>query len=98
LPKLYRYPTPKREVFIVAYDERKDVHCCSGPRVILISGSAYPLTGWCSYPFMRTFRLNGKYYLESGSACCGCGITIMELFKIEATGLVEAYSDGSLSD
>lgn len=85
-------------MLIVAYDESEDEHFCSGPRVIVINGIAYPLTGWCSYPFMRIFRLNGKYYLESGSACCGCGITIKELFKIEPTGLVEIQSDGSLSD
>jgi hypothetical protein len=98
LPKLYRYPIPKINVFVVAYDESEDGRCCSGPRVILINGTAYPLTGWCSYPFMRIFRLNGEYYLESGSACCDCGITIMELFKIKPTGLVEVHSDGSLSD
>jgi len=98
-PKLYRYPIPEIEVFIVAYDEKEiEDYCCSGPRVILIKGTAYPLTGWCSYPFMRIFRLNGEYYLESGSACCGCGITIMELFKIKQRGPVEVHSDGSLSD
>ena len=99
LPKLYRYPIPEIEVLIVAYDESKNEdYCCSGPRVVLIKGTPYSLTGWCSYPFMRIFRLNEEYYLESGSACCGCGITIKELFKITKKGPVKVHSDGSLSD
>jgi hypothetical protein len=95
LPKVYRYPIPKIEAFIVAYDKSADV---SGPRAILINGVPYPLTGWCSYPHMRAFGLNGEYYLESGSYCCGCGITVKELFKIEPTGLVAVCSNDSLSD
>jgi len=98
LPKLFHYPNPKIGTAILAYDESGDENNVSGPRVILVNGVPYPLTGWCSYPYMRAFRFNEEYYLESGSCCCGCGITIKELFKIEPAGLIEVHSDGSLSD
>jgi hypothetical protein len=102
LPKVHRYPIPEMETFIVSYktllpyEGGSDV--ASGPRAIIINSIAYPLTGWCSHRYMRAFRLDGEYYLESGSHCCECGITINELFKIRQTGLVEVHSDGSLSD
>jgi len=102
LPIVHRYPIPKMETFIVAYKTLVEYNGGSdvarGPRAIIINNIAYPLTGWCSYPYMRSFRLDGEYYLESGSHCCECGITIKELFKIKQTGLVEVHSDGSLSD
>ncbi len=100
LPIVYRYPIPKMETLIVSYKTRlgEGGPEVGGPRTIIINNIAYPLTGWCSYPYIRTFRLNGEYYLESGSACCECGIRIQELFKIKQTGPVEVHSDGSLSD
>lgn len=101
-PEVYRYPISKMETFIVSY---KTLFPCSGgsdvtsgPRAIVINSIAYPLTGWCSHQYMRAFRLDWEYYLESGSHCCECGITINELFKIKQTGPVEVHSDGSLSD
>ncbi len=97
-PRLFQYPHPDIGILIVAYDESQDKSYPSGPRAILFNGVPYPLTGWCSYPFMRAFRLNGDYYLESGSCCCGCGITVKELFKIGPSGPVNIHSDSSLSD
>jgi hypothetical protein len=102
LPIVHRYPIFKMETFIVAYksffSDEGDFDFPSGPKAIIINNIAYPLTGWCSYPYMRGFRLDGEYYIESGSRCCECGITIKELFKIKQTGPVEIHSDGSLSD
>lgn len=100
LPIVHRYPIPKMETLIISYKTRlgEGGPEVAGPRTIIINNIAYPLTGWCSYPYMRTFRLNGEYYLESGSCCCECGIRIQELFKIKQTGPVEVHSDGSLSN
>jgi hypothetical protein len=98
LPKLFYYPNPKIPTLILGYDESGDEYNISGPRIILFNSVPYPLTGWCSYPFMRAFRLNDGYYLESGSYCCGCGVTIKELFRIDSSGLIEVHSDSSLSD
>jgi len=102
LPIVHRYPIPKMETFILAYKTllsgEKEPDPLAGPRAIIINNIAYPLTGWCSYPYMRGFCLDGEYYIESGSHCCECGITIKEIFKIKQTGPVEAHSDGSLSD
>lgn len=103
LPIIHRYPIPKMETFIVSYKtllgyEGGPDNVAMGPRAIIINKIAYPLTGWCSYPHMRAFYLDGGYYIESGSLCCECGITVKELFKITKKGLVEVYSDSSLSD
>jgi hypothetical protein len=103
LPIIHRYPIPNMETFILSYKtllgyegEADDV--ARGPRVIIVNKIAYPLTGWCSYPYMRAFCLNREYYIESGSHCCECGIAVNELLKITRKGPVEVYSDGSLSD
>jgi len=96
LPEVFLYPMPEIETFVVSYEG--GYPGIFGPRVVLINGSAYPLTGWCSYPYMGSFRLNGDYYIESGSLCCECGITLMELFRIRPTAPVKVHSDGSLSD
>jgi hypothetical protein len=99
MPKVHRYPIPRMETFIVSYNTLLgELDIVSGPRAIVINGIVYPLTGWCSHRYMRAFSLDGEYYLESGSHCCECGISIQELFKIKKTGPVEVHSDGSLSD
>jgi hypothetical protein len=99
LPIVHRYPIPKMEIFILSYKTLLgEFNVASGPRAIIINSIAYPLTGWCSYPYMRGFCLNGEYYIESGSHCCECGTTIKELFKMKQTGPVEVHSDSSLSD
>ena len=97
-PRLFRYPHPNIGTYILAYNESDDEQNVSGPRVILLNGVPYPLTGWCSYPYMRAFRFNQEYYLESGSCCCDCGITLKELFRIDSSGLVDVRRDSSLSD
>ena len=102
LPIVHRYPIPKLEAFIVSYKkvicDELTVEGVRGPRAIIVNGVAFPLTGWCSYPYLRAFRLDGQYYLESGSNCCDCGITIKEIFQIKSTGPIEVHSDGRLSD
>lgn len=69
-----------------------------GPRVIFHKNIPYPLTGWCSYPALNAFILNGEPYVESGSYCCGCGITGRELFKIGKDKVVLIHSNYDESD
>lgn len=96
LPKVVRYPLPHAEIYRATYNfGSADIE---GPRIILINGKMYPLTGWCSYPYLRAFLLNGDYYLETGSACCGCGMTAQVLFGIEREGPVIVHADVSESD
>jgi hypothetical protein len=54
----------------------------SGPQFIVIGNNVYGITGACSFPYLYSFELNQALYLNSGSFCCDCGITGMELFKI----------------
>jgi hypothetical protein len=102
-PKVYRLSLPKAEIFVAAYNSEhsrnEDVYVPeSGPKVIMVNGRAYPLTGWCSFATLDVFRLNGQYFIHSGSRCCGCGIVGMELFRVTPKGPVEVLSDYSLSD
>jgi hypothetical protein len=99
VPQLHQFSLPEFNVIIASYDEFPDnLNYACGPRVIIINDRIYPLTGWCSYRTFDVFRLNGQYYVKSGSCCCECGITIMELFRITPNGLVKVYSNGDLSD
>lgn len=98
-PRVYLFSLPKADVTVVSYKEGFPENTgVSGPRAVIINGHVYPLTGWCSYRTLNVFRLNGEYYVQSGSCCCGCGITAMELFRITSKGIVEVLSDYSLSD
>jgi hypothetical protein len=69
----------------------------TGPRVLVLNGKISALTGQCSFPALRAFRLDGKIYIESGSSCCECGISGIELFRITPEGTVLVHSDYSLS-
>jgi hypothetical protein len=97
--KVYLFSLLTADVTVVSYEEGFPENTgVSGPRAIIINGHVYPLTGWCSYRTLNVFRLNGEHYVQSGSCCCGCGITAMELFRITSQGIVQVLSDYSLSD
>lgn len=98
IPKIYEFKLPDSNVFIASYESSSENTGVSGPRVIIINDRFYPLTGWCSFMTLNVFRLNDQYYVQSGSCCCNCGISIMELFRITSKGLVSVVSDGRLSD
>jgi hypothetical protein len=94
-PKVYRVALPGLNMFIASFRDKEKI---CGPQVVILNGNVYPLTGWCSYPTLNVFRLNGRHYIQSGSFCCDCGITIMELFLITDQGPIVEHSDSSLSD
>lgn len=96
--RIYQVPLPVRNILIASFERPNDNFVLYGPRVLVIGDHVYPLTGWCSYPTLNVFRLEGRHYIQSGSYCCNCGITIMQLFRITPEGPVEVVSDGSLSD
>jgi tetratricopeptide (TPR) repeat protein len=99
LPRVFRCPIKNTDAYILEYmfvwgGASPPV----GPRVMVLNGSVYGLTGQCSHPGLRMFRMNGDYYIESGSSCCECGITGQELFRIDRSGPVRVHSDYSFSD
>jgi hypothetical protein len=94
-PSIYQFFLPDARVMIASYKLSTDM---TGPQVVLINDRVYPLSGWCSYETLNVFRYNSQYYIQTGSYCCGCGITIMELYRITPNSLVEVLSDGGLSD
>lgn len=98
IPKVYEFTLPDSNVFIASYESSRENTGVSGPRVVIINDRHYPLTGWCSFMTLNVFRLNDQHYVQSGSCCCNCGISIMELFRITHKGLVSVVSDGRLSD
>jgi hypothetical protein len=92
-PKVYSFRNSNVSGFLVSYEG--GYH---GPRVVVLDGVPYALTGWCSFPFVRAFILNGVFYLESGSACCGCGMAAMEIFQVTSAGVRTVHADSSESD
>lgn len=94
--RAYRFDVANAQGYIVSYEKGADY--AYGPRFIVFDRTVHALTGWCSYPHVRAFILNGILYIESGSGCCGCGITIMELYKIEQDRVTLIYADASESD
>ena len=97
-PTLHSLNIPNQAILLATYSVTRNSHVQKGPRVIVINDNYYPLTGWCSYPDFRVFALDGKYYLESGSYCCGCGITIQELFVIKNDSVALVWDDDSYSN
>lgn len=98
MPDVYMLHVLDKEIFVASYEVQRDNYRMHGPRAIVIDGKIHPLTGWCSWPDFRVFAVNGSYYLESGSGCCGCGITVQELFEIKPDGVITVHDDMSYSD
>ncbi len=99
LPKVHKFSMYDQEAMIATYSRGKlsDGNTPT-PRVLLLNDRVYPLNGWCSFDEIAVFSLNGLYYICSGSACCDCGISILELIQVTQDGLVMVRSDASLSD
>ncbi len=96
-PKLLRFNSRGLSGSVLSY-EKTNKDWVDGPRALWIKDKVYPLTGWCSYPYLRAFVLNRSFYFESGSYCCGCCITFRELFQLDAAGVRVVLVDGSGSD
>jgi hypothetical protein len=92
-PNIYQYPIAKVNAYIVEYGSSGN-----NPRVIVLADKIYPFTGWCSYEYMKSFNLNGRYYIESGSSCCTCGGTSMELYEVKPGSVRLVHEESSLSD
>jgi hypothetical protein len=97
-PEIHQFSMPKANVMIVSYMSLSEIDERANPRIIIINNHVYPFTGWCSWEDMNVFRLNGQYYVQSGSMCCGCGITIEEVYQITPNGLVQVIFDNSFSN
>jgi hypothetical protein len=92
--RVYQVPVPGLHILIASFEYSKD----NGPRIIVINDRIYPLTGWCSFPTLNVFRLEGQHYISSGSSCCECGIIVHELFRITPKGPVTVLADASFSN
>lgn len=102
LPKVQQIGQPGADIQIVTYNREQPTTGSAyippaNPRVIIINGTPYPLTGWCSFDTYHVFSLNKRLYFQSGSGCCGCGIVGFELFEITNRGPKVFLSDYSLS-
>lgn len=95
-PQVSYFNTPSGEVYIISYHD--NVFDANGPRIASFKGVMYPLTGWCSYDNFYIFLLNDEYYINSGSSCCGCGVTAIEIFKVTSDGIIKFDSNSDLSD
>jgi len=95
-PKVFQFSISKQENYLISYE--KNEKSAYGPKFVIFEKKPQILTGWCSYPYVHPFILNQELYFESGSYCCDCGITVMELFKIKANQVCFVHADGSESD
>lgn len=96
--KAHRFESADAHGYIVSYENEKGSERAYGPRFVVFGNKVHALTGWCSHPYVRAFMLNGIFYVESGSHCCGCGIIIMELYSIRRDAVDLVFDDASESD
>jgi hypothetical protein len=103
VPKVHQISQPGADIIIVTYNKEQQRNAAAysppaSPRAIIINGTPYPLTGWCSFDTFHVFSLNNRLFIQSGSCCCGCGIVGFELFEITKGGPKVFLSDDSLSN
>jgi hypothetical protein len=79
-----KLPIPSFEGYVLHYYGERIYD--GNPRILIIGDRTYPLTGPCSFPWLRAFRLDDDFFLESGSGCCGCGWRDEFLFRITENG------------
>lgn len=94
-PKVSSFTIQNKNIYVL------EMHISSennGPRFVVIGNSVFGLTGACSFPVFSSFELNGKYFLYTGSFCCGCGINGEELFLITADSVTTVKSNFAWSD
>jgi len=95
MPQIGQFVFKKDSVYIVTYKTTWDT---TGPRLILINNTVYPLTGQCSFEKLKIYTINERYLIETGSNCCECGIIGSEIYEITQDGPVLIYSDYSWSN
>jgi hypothetical protein len=95
-PLLFKININQTDITIATY-MLMNMH---GPRFAIIKNNVFPLTHntACSYDYLYTFFMNGKYFIETGSACCGCGITGKQIFEINNDSIKTIFEDFTLSD
>jgi hypothetical protein len=91
-----KLPIPLFEGYVLHY-YGEDIYG-GNPRILVIGDRTYSLTGPCSFPWLRAFRLDKEFFLESGSGCCGCGWRDEFLFRITENGPERVFWNASWGD
>lgn len=68
-----------------------------GPRFLVINSKIFPLSGQCSGRFF-VYQLGNRYFINSPSSCCECGLKAEETFEIKGNSVKNIFSDYSYSD
>jgi hypothetical protein len=95
LPTVKSYDINGFPLYIISY---KYFDGPNGPRIVQYQDKLFPLTGQCSYDKIYVYRLNSRYYIQSGSTCCGCGYTVFQIFEITEHLIKLIYDDDSFAD
>jgi hypothetical protein len=95
LPSVKSYDINGSPLYIISY---KYFEGPNGPRIVQYLDKLFPLTGQCSYDEIYVYRLNSRYYIQSGSTCCGCGYTVFQIFEITEQLIKLIYDDDSFAD
>jgi hypothetical protein len=70
----------------------------NGPRIVYYKDNLFPLTGQCSFNYIFIYRLNSKYFIQTGSSCCGCGYIVFQVFEITNQSIELIYNDDSFAN
>lgn len=96
-PEIKRVKANNFEYYVVTFNMKGDYEI--GPRLIVLNEKkVFPLTGQCSFENIFPFSINGINYIQTGSACCGCGIIGFQLFVIEKDNVKNEFEEFGLSN
>ena len=95
LPTIRSYTIDISSITIVSY---KYFEKTNGPRIVFYKNKLFPLTGQCSFEDIYIYRYNSRYYIQSGSWCCGCGYNVFEIFRIDNQSIDLEYKDDSYAN
>lgn len=96
LPMAYDLPISDKAIRLFEYTGFIDAETI-GPRFLVINSKIFPLSGQCSGKLL-IFRFDGRYFINSASNCCECGLNAQETFEIRANTVIKIFSDYSYSD
>ncbi len=96
LPVAYDILISGKTITLIEYDNFISTGSI-GPRFLVINSKIFPLSGQCSGTFF-IYKLDNRYFINSPSNCCECGLNAQETFEIKGNGVKKVFSDYSYSN
>lgn len=96
LPVAYDILIDGKTINLIEYDNFMG-NGSIGPRFLVINSKILPLSGQCSGTFF-IYQLGNRYFINSPSTCCECGLNAQETFEIKGNLVKKIFSDYSYSN